>query len=279
MRELVQRMLKIAGRAGLGAFAGEREVFGAGKNLQLINTRLAAATAGDGEAHEPRLDGGKSFDVMLGRHCRAFASRSNVLSQLRLQLAHAFLHCGHLGLVSLAERQVAVGVFHALEDTLERVVVVLRNGIKLVVVATRAAGGEAEENRAGGVDHVVQFIGALHAVELAVLPLHDVVWPGDEKTRAQRFAQRIAGNLLAHKIVVGLVLIKRANHPVAIRPRVVPLAVGFKAGRFAKAHEVQPMRRPPLTITRAGQHLIHQPRERSRLVILHKRFHLLRRWR
>ena len=261
-------MFEIAIRTGLGPLAGERKVFRAGKNLQLINARLAGAAAGDGETHESRLDGGEGLDVVLGCYRWAFAAGRHELGQLCFQFAATFSHCSGLGFVRIRKRQVSVGEFHTLKDALERVVIVLRNGIELVIVTTRAAGGETEENRAGGVDDVVQLIRALHAVELAVLSLYNVVRTGYEEAGGERFAQRIARELLAHKPVVRLVFIERADHPVAVRPRVVAFAAGFKAMRFAKAHQVQPMRRPALSITRTGEHTIHQPHESAGLVVL-----------
>ena len=144
MRELVQRMFKIPSRTRLGALAGEREIFVAGKNFQLINARLAGGAASDGKAHKPRLHGRERIDVMLGRHRRSFAlaGRRDELGQLGFQFPNPLLHGGGLGLGGVVERQIAIGVFHAFEDALERVVILLRNGIELVIVTTRATGGE-----------------------------------------------------------------------------------------------------------------------------------------
>ena len=144
MRELVQRMFEIPPRTRLGALTGECEVFVAGKNLQLINARLAATAAGNCKADEPCLLGGERFDIVFGCHRRAFslAGRSDELGQLRFQFPNTLLHGGGLGLGGVVERQIAVGVFHAFEDALECVIILLRNGIELVIVTTRATGGE-----------------------------------------------------------------------------------------------------------------------------------------
>ena len=100
--------------------------------------------------------------------------------------------------------------------------------------------------------------------------------PATRKPVLNGFAQRIAGQLLAHKLAVWLVFIERADHPVAVGPRVDTFAVRFESVRFPKAHKIQPMRRPSLAITRAGQHLVDQLGVRVARGIIDKSIHLFR---
>ena len=77
-------------------------------------------------------------------------------------------------------------MFYACEDSLHRVVVRLRDGIELVIVAASTTSGEPEEGGAHGVDHVVQFIHPLHGSEVWVA-LYLVHGAGDQKSSADRF--------------------------------------------------------------------------------------------
>ena len=106
VRELVQRMFKIPSRTRLGALAGQREIFVAGKNFQLINARLAGGAAGDVKTHKPRLHGRERIDVMLGRHRRSFAlvGRRDEFAQLRFQFPNPLLQGRHLSLGGVVER-------------------------------------------------------------------------------------------------------------------------------------------------------------------------------
>ena len=81
----------------------------------------------------------------------------------------------------------------------------------------------------------------------------NVVRPSDQKARTTGSP---SARLLAHKLVVWLVFIERADHPVAATRGYVRAC--FESVRFPKAHKIRPMRRPSLAITRAGQHLVDQ---------------------
>ena len=83
--------------------------------------------------------------------------------------------------------------------------------------------------------------------------------------------------MLAYKLVVWLVFIERADYPVAVGPGVDAFAVRFESVRFPEAHKIQPMRRPSLAITRAGQHLVDQLGVRVARGIIDKSIHLFRR--
>ena len=98
----------------------------------------------------------------------------------------------------------------------------------------------------------------MHLAELGILPLDDIVWAGDEEPGADPRAQGISRKLLPDKLVVRLVAVQRIDHPVAIVPRVGPLAVGFETGRFAEPHQIEPMTGPALAVSFAGKHLFNQ---------------------
>ena len=91
------------------------------------------------------------------------------------------------------------------EDRLQGVVIGLCHRIELVFMAAAAAGANPKKGRAGGVDHVIQLVHALHNPVLGILPLHQVVGAGHEEAGADRCSQCVACELFAHKLVVGFV--------------------------------------------------------------------------
>ena len=116
------------------------------------------------------------------------------------------------------------------EDSGQRIVIGLRNGIVFVIVTAGACHGEAQKPAAHYIHSIVTLIGARHFVGAII------VIPGSQPQEAsggQRFVaglrvQQIAGQLRLNKLVVRHVVVKRLNHPVPIRPgvRVRPVASG-----------------------------------------------------
>ena len=181
--------------------------------------------------------------------------------QLGLQLLHLGSRGRHLGAPSVVLRaaQAAVAVAQAGEHGLHAVVILLENGIELVIMAARAADGEAEHGLAHGTDYFIEFIlpsrahGLLVAADLPGLQRG----AGHQKPERCIRAGDIAGQLVANEPVIGQVAVKRGNHPVAIMPGCGAFGVGLKADRFRPTNDIQPMLRPTLAVPRRSQQPVH----------------------
>ena len=161
-------------------------------------------------------------------------------------------------LVVVGRQDSAIAVLHALEDGFHRVIVQLRNGIKLVVMAAGAADGEAEQGRARGAHHVVQFVGPLVGREHRIGRTDLVLRPAHDEARGGVGAQLVAAELLLQKGVVGLVGIERFDHPVAIRPGVGPGPVHLEAVALGEPHDVEPVPRPAFAVVRRREQPIDE---------------------
>ena len=84
---------------------------------------------------------------------------------------------------------------HSREDRLNRVIVLLQDGIKLVVVAAGAAEGQGEEGGAGRVHDVGQFVLALHQRQIDVRTFDQIVGAGDQKSGRRVGPQGVSGKL------------------------------------------------------------------------------------
>ena len=181
--------------------------------------------------------------------------------QLSLQLLHLGARGGHLGCPGIVLRaaQPSVTIAQAGEHGLHAVVILLENGIELVIMAARAADGEAEHGLAHGTDYFIELIlsgrahGLLVAADLPGLQRG----AGHQKPERGICAGDIAGQLIANEPVIGQVAVKRGNHPVAIMPGCGAFGVGLKADRFRPTNDIQPMLRPSLAVPRRGQQPVH----------------------
>ena len=159
----------------------------------------------------------------------------------------------------------------------ERVVVLRRDRVVLVVVAAGAADRQPEEAARHHVDAIVPLVRA-RDFDGAV-----VVEPGsepEEPERGQRarprrrVAEQIAGQLRADELVVRQVVVERLDDPVAIqirvRVRVVAALVGIERAVvvLAVARDVEPQPAPRLAVVRRRQQPIDDLCERVRRVVL-----------
>ena len=167
------------------------------------------------------------------------------------------------------------------EEALQAVVIALRDGVELVVVAARARDGEAEERLGHHVEAVV------HAVALVLPDVHGRMHFLTEKPEAgaeQRFIRaaraqarlrhEVAGDMLGDELVVRHAVVQRADDVVAILPGVRNDRLPLMPARLRVAHEVQPVPRPALAEMRRRQQAIHDLRERLRRSVLEKRLDL-----
>ena len=161
------------------------------------------------------------------------------------------------------------------EDRLQSIVISLTDGIEFVVVAAGTTGGKSQKGRPGRIDHVVQFVHPLLKTELRVLPFYLIIGACHQKAGGDIRSQCVSCDLLAHKLVVRLVVVKRADDPVAVLPRVGTLAVHFIPVCFSKTNKVQPVTAPTLTVVWTGEHLFHQSWPCCCAVVVDEGIHLL----
>ena len=158
-----------------------------------------------------------------------------------------------------------VRAVHPREDRLQRVVIPLRDGVELMIVAAGAVNGETLESAHHRRHHViaVEHLREPMVEGIFAHPHHQrlIPRPGGEKTQRHRGLrvrgkQRIACHLLLHKTGVRLVLVESANHIVAIRPRIRPGVVVVIAMRVRIVRHIQPMPRPMFAVARRGQQAV-----------------------
>ena len=107
------------------------------------------------------------------------------------------------------------------QKRLEAVVILLRNRIVLVVVASSAADAEPEKRGADDIDALGQhFVAARGDLLIAgVTPNRpEPMKAGGDARLVPVGIHLVAGQLLGDKLVVGLVLVERADDIVAISP-------------------------------------------------------------
>src|SRR6266849_4309762 len=137
-------------------------------------------------------------------------------------------------------------IFRTAEDAEQRVVIFGRNGIELVIVALGAGNREAEETAAGDVHAIVLELGAIGVKCQAGLILFGIF-----------FRQLVAGDLGFHELIVGHVLVKRADYPVSITEGVgVGLVHGGVELVVGIARDVEPVAAPALAIMRGSQQAV-----------------------
>ncbi len=138
------------------------------------------------------------------------------------------------------------------------VIVDLADRIELVVVAAGAPDRHPQECGTRGVDHVLE---PLVLVFLGVIRL---VVPGAQSKEAGRDDGRlvavgefVARELLDDEAVKRLVLIERADHPVAIFPRMGLGLISLVAAGLGVAGHVEPVTSPALAVMWRGEEAVH----------------------
>ena len=143
------------------------------------------------------------------------------------------------------------------------VVVHLGDGVELVVVAARAVHRQAEEHPPGRRDHVIEVVVAvLRVVLLAEEHARPhAQHPGRDQRVKARVFYFVAGELLLHEAVVGLVLVECLDDVIAVTPSVRLIVVVLIAGGIRVAHRIQPVASPAFAVTGRVQQFIDQPCE------------------
>ena len=124
-----------------------------------------------------------------------------------------------------------------------------------MIVAARALERLGEEGFADTVGDIVEEalardLGDFHAGEFP--RAHAEKTGGNDRLGIFRL-EFITGDLLAHKVVVRFVVIKRADDVVAVTPRVAALKVVGETAAVGVAHDVEPVLRHALAVVRAGE--------------------------
>ena len=139
--------------------------------------------------------------------------------------------------------------FHTLEDRGERIVILDRDGIELVVMAAGAAHGDAHH---GGANCLHDFIDPVSAR----LPNGGWftsdgggwdVWASNQKPGSFADSELISGELLGDELIVRGVFVEGADKVVAVKPGVFSVEVRFGAVCFGPADDVEPMLCPPFS--------------------------------
>ena len=145
-----------------------------------------------------------------------------------------------------------------------------------MIVTTCAANGQAHKGGPDRHDHVIQPIvfGRPLIVGLIIPHPQAVEAGGDDRVPAC-IIELIPGELLQHEAVVGLVVVEAPDHVVPVAPGIGLLSIPLIAVGLRKAHHVQPVPSPALTVLWFLQQPVNHPLESTRSVICNKALNLL----
>ena len=154
------------------------------------------------------------------------------------------------------------------------VVVTLRPGIELVVVALAAVRGEAHVNPAHRLHAVRRHVHQVLLVDGAAFVCGDVATleAGGDELRFGWVRQEITGDLFNGELVEGLVVVERTDDPVAIRPHLA-VVVEVEAVGVAVAGGIEPVAPTMLAPFLRLHELIHELLIGIGRLVFHERFH------
>ena len=161
-------------------------------------------------------------------------------------------------------RVVAVGAVQngtgvVAEERGQRIEILRRDRIELVVVAGGAAGGQSEPDRRRGIDAVLGINGGVLLRDGPALAcrLQQPVIAGGDLLLLRRAGQHVAGNLFDCELIERHVGLVRGYHPIAVRPDAARI-IEMNSLRVGVAHRVQPQPCKLLGAGVAGQHAVHR---------------------
>jgi hypothetical protein len=168
------------------------------------------------------------------------------------------------------------------EVGLHPVIVGLAERIELVIMASRAAYGDAQKRRANDVGHLGQHfvVGAGHVLISGILAqrTEPVESAGDQVGLVGRI-HFVAGELLFDERVVRLVVIEAPDHVIAITPRIGTVRIVFITVGLREAHHVQPMAAPLFAIVGRGEQAIDHLFPRIGRFVIHEVIDFPKGWR
>ena len=160
---------------------------------------------------------------------------------------------------------------------LQRVIVFLRNGVKLMLMASRAVRCRAYERGHRLSDHViaVKVFKSIDGCRGGTM----VVCSGTEESQGWnqlRFVGKegVRRQLFANESIPRLVLVKTVDDIVSKFPRVRTQRVVFKSVSVRKVDSIKPMPSPPFSIPRRLQHSVNQMFVGAHCGIVHERLNV-----
>ena len=169
------------------------------------------------------------------------------------------------------------------EDPVEGIEILLGDGVKLVIVAAGAGGGEPEERLGIDIDLVLDHLHlVVEGIDRYEAELHHPQMRRADRRFIEplggvptRIGEEVAGDLLAHELVVGEIVVERPDEVIAVAPRIGKLGVPLAAVRLAVADEIHPVAREALAEARGGEHSVDSGRVGCRRRIGGEGQHLL----
>ena len=140
----------------------------------------------------------------------------------------------------------------ALKHGGERIVILNRDRIELVIVTARAADGHAEHRSTHRLHDFIQTIRPCltNSGRLAAHRRSRHMWTRNEEASGLAIARLITSKLVAHELVIRTVFIEGADDVVAINPGVFAVEICLRSIRFRPANDIEPMLRPTLAKVR-----------------------------
>ena len=169
---------------------------------------------------------------------------------------------------------------HVAEDRrFERVVVLLRNRIELVIVAACAVDGQPQRAFPDRADDFVEVVVA--ALRVVFLAEQHARAHAEEAGRDQAVVgpavDLVAGNLFDEESIVRFVLIERLDDVVAVPPRIRAMHVVFESGRVGISRDVEPEAAVAFAVMRRRQQRIDETLPRVGRAIRNERIDFSRR--
>ena len=237
----------------LDAHGGEVRV---GLQVDLVAVGVFAGLGGaaaDGGDHEAT----GHLVVVAGAGLAHVAEEAGDLLVLELVEALKEVGTGGGGVTGGRDRGLVQGLDDRGEDAVQGVVVLDRDRVELVIVATRAGDGQAEEGLGRRVDALID--GVMDVVE--ALADGDEAEGGETRIVRRDVRDAVRGELLDDELVVRLVLVHRVDHVVAIGPGVgvavvaeeAVALVDLEAARVGVAGGVEPVTGPAFAVVRRGE--------------------------
>ena len=144
----------------------------------------------------------------------------------------------------------------------ERIVILGRNRVELMIVAARAGERESQKSASGHVNLVIHNVGQhLFLVGVPCAPFADGHHAGGNHfARIKRGwligRQNVTGNLLRDELVIRQIAVEGVYDPVAIPIRLGHVRFAADAARIERvgvANDIEPVAAPALAVMRRGQ--------------------------
>jgi hypothetical protein len=249
-----QNMKGVAGEIARGCGHGaEGDVAAvAREDFEFVEAGFGAGRFEDREADEAGRRGGEAIDVF------PVGDGATQCPDPRLGQEPTDLNPPILTRLLGGERHLALTMLDAGEHRLEPVVVGLRNGVELVVVAACTADREPEKCRACRAHHVVELVGPLVGRQDRIGRLHLIPGTADEETGGDVGAARVTGELGTDEGVVGEIALEALDHPVAVAPGVGAHLVHLEAVALGETHGVEPVPGPAFAEAPRGEETVDE---------------------